>query len=146
MYQQNPFINYKIYKTNTLNDKNCFRINKNVKILTFVPETNPEELNFVNKVMNALQWDDTYIQIHSIGKDERLTIIEEIPEDQSLFILLMGVSPGQLGLNVAPEPYSIRRFSNVTLAFTPGPKSVMNSKEEKSHLWNLIKKGVLHEG
>ncbi len=146
MYQQNPFSEYKIYKTNTLNDKNCFNINENVKILTIVPETNPEELNFVNKVMKTLNLDSSNIQIVSINESDTFSLIEKISSNSKMFVLLMGIKPRQLGLNLDSENYTISNLFNLTIAKASSPSMIMKSKDEKAQLWNLLKTTILNEG
>ncbi|GAA5220634.1 hypothetical protein [Membranihabitans marinus] len=141
-----PFNEYFKYKTNTLIAKNRLNISKNVKILSIIPSSSKNEIEFVNKVMQALQLESAQYQLLTVESGHNIpftTILEDKPHEITL--LLMGVSPHQLSFHNQINYFSIQSIGPYKIIYTPSPANIMEDKELKSKLWNLLKTNVSHE-
>lgn len=138
-----PFNEYFKYKTNTLIAKNRLNISKNVKILSIIPSSSKIEIDFVNKVMQALQLEDEQFQLLTVEPKDIIpftTALEDKPHEITL--LLMGVEPRQLSFHLQLNHFSIQSIGKYKIIYTPSPSKIMEDKELKSKLWNLLKTNV----
>ncbi len=129
------FNHYKIEKPNVIQSGN--------KILLVVSPTDwNENKDFLAKIMGACKIDLTTCSVFGLLTNEFLRLSDAIKQDEIQQIIVFGITPDSLGLNINPQ---IKKFSlhNRTYIFTENLKSIQENKEVKVTLWNQLKEVFL---
>lgn len=139
--KNNPFPKLKVYqflKDTSLVSENA--IVENHKMLFLVNEKlNEEATIFLSKVAAAIGFNfESEVQVVQINDNDAFPI-RNLKQKNIKVVLLFGIFPKQLELNIDFAPYRVITFSNQKLIFSHSITQVMPKVEYKKQLWEGLK-------
>lgn len=139
--KNNPFPKLKVYqflKDTSLVSENA--IVENHKMLFLInEELNEEATIFLSKVAAAIGFNfESEVQVVQINDNDAFPI-RNFKQKNIKVVLLFGIFPKQLELNIDFAPYRVISFSNQKLIFSHSITQVMPKVEYKKQLWEGLK-------
>lgn len=105
-----------------------------VATLPFTPGSAEEEQ--LKKMLVACQLKETDYHLVHVAESFQIAWHRLRDEWQLKAVLLLGVSPTQLGVSAQLMPHQLSRFGNCTWIVTDNLTTLMQRPEIKAHLWN----------
>jgi hypothetical protein len=97
------------------------------------------ELSFLLGVLSACKLSMADIALINLYKNNlTYTLIKE--EAAAQIVLLFGVTPSHIDLPLSFPQYQIQQYNEQQYVYAPTLTELMNNKEEKTKLWNTLKK------
>lgn len=112
-------------------------------VLQAEPE-HPGNLDFLKKILMAAGLDFEKDTLFAETKDsEPTTILSVLKSKHPNQVLVFGVSPGQIGLNVQAAFYRPVVFYGTTFLFSEKLSSIEPDKTRKTNLWQALRQMFL---
>jgi len=134
--------NDKIYKTAT---KSLLEIasggfSKRVFVVVQMEPEHPGNLDFLKKILLASGLDFEKDTLFAETKDaEPTTILSVLKSKHPDQVLVFGVSPGQIGLNIQAPYYRPVVFCGTTFLFSEKLSAIESDKTRKTNLWQALR-------
>ncbi|MBY5958878.1 hypothetical protein KUV50_12070 [Membranicola marinus] len=145
MAVKNPFIRYKIYSTTPDPSDVSGPLVENVKVLCLITKEDMDWIPFLKKILAAAKLPEKENKIITLSKEDSFSAADQGWLEKAEFILLFGLSPSTIGVQVHHKLYQSTTLRKTTLLQIPKLKNIEPHKEEKQKLWQLMKKVFLHE-
>ena len=126
------------------NDKNIktkSHWNNEGEILILVTdEYEREELkSLLHKILAAIQSNESNTSIIQIPKNERIKVIDLSSYENCHTVIIMGIRPLEIGLNLQHKLFELNRLNGRNILFSPGLDDLNDNMEFKKHLWAALK-------
>jgi hypothetical protein len=142
---KNSYLDYKIFVTPEKNKISAHISGENLKhvLVGFNDTENPDLRAFLEKIMSAaklnLQTDCLILR----GLDNLPSLLNIASEYTIEHVIMFGIKPKQLGLNIDVTPYTVTHFQAKTLLFVDNMATIEQNTALKKALWECLQKVFL---
>ena len=123
----------------TINDLSAGLYGKNIVVLALAEPDSEANKVFLSTVLSAAKLDlvsDTFFVEIPAGEPINCFVgLRERPK----FILVFGLSPAQVGLQAAIQPYQVTLLHQVTWLFADSISQLEPDRDKKGKLWSALK-------
>jgi len=120
-------------------------------LVVYAPGETPSETlsAFLNKILQAIDYDlDRDAITYYKTPQQPLSLSELLREGTFRHVLLFGITPAQVGLNLDASPYEPTTWENVHILSADGLEAIYRErraggKEKSARLWAMLKQSFL---
>lgn len=113
---------------------------KGLVILASEHDLNPENKAKLDQILMAIKYDpDQNITVVTTGENDHISISKMIGKTSAKDVLVFGLTPAQMSLNIKVNKYEWAQFENAQILFSDSLEILKDSKELKNQLWASLK-------